>query len=191
MAGETSSIPDITYRSYGVTADGQDDNLLNRNYFKFTIQRIPNFERFVRSVMVPSFRFGQLTQPTTLNLDIKLAGGSFVFEPLQVGFAVDERFLTYAELYKWMTSIGMFTEERTIEKRSFTSDATLLVTNSSYIPKYRIVFKDVYPIALGELDFTSAEPISSALLSQVTFNYTNFEIYNANNTLCDNDLIGS
>ena len=69
-----------------------------------------------------------------------------------------------------------------------TSDATLLVTNSAYVPQYRIVFKDLYPIALGELDFTSAEPISSPLISNVTFNYTKFEIHNANGNLCDNLL---
>tara|TARA_R110000824_G_scaffold206099_1_gene391060 strand:+ start:151 stop:735 length:585 start_codon:yes stop_codon:yes gene_type:complete len=193
MAGETASIPDITYRSYGLTAGGtggldQDDNLLNRNYFRFTIQRIPNFERFVRSVLVPPFRFGELVQPTTLNLDIKLAGGSFSFLPLQVGFVLDERFYTYIEIYKWMTSIGMFDEPHTIEREAYTSDATLLVTNSAYIPQYRIVFKDLYPIALGELDFTSAEPISSPVISNVTFNYTKFEIHNANNNFCDNLL---
>jgi len=193
MAGETASIPDITYRSYGITSGGtaglpQDDNLLNRNYFRFTIQRIPNFERFVRSVLVPPFRFGELVQPTTLNLDIKIAGGDFTFLPLQVGFVLDERFLSYIELYNWMTSIGMFKHESMIEKNAVTSDATLLVTNSAYRPQYRIVFKDLYPIALGELDFTSAEPISSPLISNVTFNYTRFEIYNANGNLCDNLL---
>lgn len=189
MAGETAAIPDISYRSYGVTADGQDDNLLNRNYFRFTIQRIPNFERFVRSVLVPTFRFGELIQPTTLNIDIKLAGGSFQFLPLQIGYAVDERFLSYAELYKWITSIGMFNDPTTIEKEAYTSDATLFITNSAYVPQYRIVFKGLYPIALGDLDFTSAEPISSPMLSTVTFNYSKFEIYNATNTLCD-DLLG-
>tara|TARA_X000001388_G_C2219005_1_gene118459 strand:- start:294 stop:878 length:585 start_codon:yes stop_codon:yes gene_type:complete len=193
MAGETASIPDITYRSYGITSGGtagllQDDNLLNRNYFRFTIQRIPNFERFVRSVLVPPFRFGELVQPTTLNLDIKLAGGSFEFLPLQVGFVLDERFYSYIELYNWITSIGMIENPTTIERKAFTSDATLLVTNSAYVPQYRIVFKDLYPIALGELDFTSAEPISSPLISNVTFNYTKFEIHNANGNLCDNLL---
>ena len=197
MAGETASIynvPDITYRSYGVSSGGtaglgQDDNLLNRNYFRFTIQRIPNFERFVRSVMVPPFRFGEIIQPTTLNIDIKIAGGSFTFLPLQVGYVVDERFLSYIELYKWMSSLGMLENQTTIEKSAWTSDATLLITNSAYNPQYRIVFKDLYPIALGELDFTSAEPISSPLISNVTFNYTRFEIYNADGNLCD-DLLG-
>lgn len=190
MTGDNFIIPDIDYRSYGVTYSGQDDNLMNRNYFRFTIQRIPNFERFVRSVMVPTFRFGELIQPTTLSKDIKLAGGSYEFQPLIVGFVLDERFLSYLELYKWMTSIGMFKTASTIEREAYTSDATLMITNSAYVPQYRMVFKGLYPIALGELDFTSAEPISSPLITSVTFNYTNFEIYNINGDLCSPDEVG-
>ena len=178
------TVPDINYRSYGVTYDGQDDNLMNRNYFRFTIQRIPNFERFVRGVICPPFRFGEIIQPTTLNIDIRRPGGSFIFEPLQIDYAVDERFLSYLELFKWITSIGMIEDPITIPKENYTSDATLFITNSAYVPTFRVVFKDLYPISLGELDFTSAEPISGPLLTRVVFNYTKFEIFDANGSLC-------
>jgi len=133
---------------------------------------------------MPPFRFGELVQPTTLSTDLRIPGGSYVFSPLQVGFVVDERFLSYLELYKWITSIGMYKEASTIDKRAYTSDATLVVTNSAYQPKYRVVFKQLYPVALGELDFTSAEPISSPLQSSVTFNYSYIEIYNATGDFC-------
>ena len=185
MTGEgLYTVPDITYRSYGVTYDGQDDNLMNRNYFRFTLQRIPNFERFVRSATLPPFRFGEVIQPTTLGIDIRRPGGSYVFEPLRVDFAVDERFLSYLELFKWITSIGMFDEEQTIEKEAYTSSASLLITNSAYKTKYRAVFEGLYPIQLGELDFTSAEPIAGPLVSSVIFNYTRFQIFDAENNLC-------
>lgn len=177
-------IPDIDYRSYGVTYNGEDDNLMNRNYFRFTIQRVPNFERFVRSVLMPPIRFGELIQPTTLSTDLRIPGGSYEFSPLQIGFNVDERFLSYLEIYKWFTSIGMYKEASTIDRKAYTSDATLIVTNSAYQPKYKVVFKGLYPVAIGELDFTSAEPISSPLQSSVTFNFSYIEIYNASGDFC-------
>jgi len=184
-----NDIPDITYQSYGVTYDGEDDNLLNRNYFRFIVPRIPNFERFVRGVIVPPFRFGEYIQPTTLDIDIRIPGGSFVFQPLQVQFAVDERFLTYLELFKWMTSIGGYENNADIiPYKSQTSNASLLITNSAYKPQYQMIFKGLYPIQLGELDMTSAEPSSTAVITSVSFNFTNIEILNSEGSICDLEL---
>jgi len=172
-------VPDIEYRSYGVTYDGtQDNNFLNRNYFQLSIPRIPNFERFVQSVTVPQFSFSELTQPTTLGLAPAFPGSGYEFSPLVIGYAVDERFLNYQELYRWMESMAFLTNERSLNnRRESTSDITLSIKNSAYRETHRLVFVDAFPLILSPIEFTSLEPITAPITGTVTFGYSHFELH--------------
>jgi|DEB0MinimDraft_4_1074332.scaffolds.fasta_scaffold00074_8 hypothetical protein len=174
---EIPEMPDIQYKSYGVTYDGQqDNNFLGRNYFQVEIPRIPNFGRFVQSVTLPQFSFSELTQPTTLGLAPAFPGSGYEFSPLIIGFGIDERFLGYQELFRWMESMAFLTDTTNLPRESHTSDITLSIKNSAYNEKVRIVFVDAFPTVISPLEFTSLEPSSSPLLGSVTFNYSNFEI---------------
>lgn len=177
MNGITAAIPDWVLRSAGISTDGSfDNNFLNKNYFVFTLTRIPNFERFVKEVTVPQMSYGELIQATTLNTDIKYPGGQMRFEPLTIRYAVDERFFTYKELYKWIENISKIRSPHVIQEEAQTSDATLLILNSAYQAHQRITFKKLYPISLGPLEFSVEEPNSRPVIGSVTFNYTYFEV---------------
>ena len=177
MNGLTAAIPDWLLRSSGISTDGSfDNNFLGRNYFVFTITRIPNFERFVKTVTVPQFSFGELIQATTLNTDIRYPGGRTEFQPLQVTYGVDERFFTYMELYKWIQNISKIREPHVVQEEAQTADATLLILNSAYQAHKRITFKRIYPISLGPLEFSVEEPNSRPVIGTATFNYTYFEV---------------
>lgn len=176
-------VPDVEYRSYGVTYDGtQDNNFLNRNYFKLNLPRIPNFERFVQSVTLPQFSFSELNQPTTLGLAPAFPGSEYQFSPLLIGYAVDERFLNYQELFRWMESMAFLTNERSLDRKSFTSDITLSIMNSAYRESHRLVFIDAFPLVLSPLEFTSLEPITAPILGTVTFGYSHFELQEVETT---------
>jgi len=177
MNGITAAIPDWVLRSAGISTDGSfDNNFLNKNYFVFTLTRIPNFERFVKEVTVPQMSYGELIQATTLNTDIKYPGGQMRFEPLTIRYAVDERFFTYKELYKWIQNISKIRSPHVVQEEAQTSDATLLILNSAYQAHQRITFKKLYPISLGPLEFSVEEPNSRPVIGSVTFNYTYFEV---------------
>ena len=177
ISREFPELPDIQYKSYGVTYDGlQENNFLGRNYFQLEIPRIPNFGRFVQSVTLPQFSFSQLEQPTTLGLAPAFPGSGYEFAPLVIGFGIDERFLSYQELFRWMESMAFLTDTHSIPQEAQVSDIILSIKNSAYNEKVKVIFKDAFPLTLSSLEFTSLEPSASPLIGSVTFSYSNFDI---------------
>lgn len=179
MTQNINAIPvqDYIFQSSGISTDGSfDNNLLGRNYFQFAITRIPNFQRFVRSVTVPTITYAEIPQLTQLNTNIKYPGGELKFEPLSIEYVVDERFFTYMELYGWLETISKISDNSIIGPNLQTSDASLLIMNSAYRAQKKITFKGLYPISLGPLEFTSIEPSSGPIVASATFNYTYFEV---------------
>lgn len=155
------------------------DNYLLNTAFKFSLARTPNLTWFCQKVSIPSLSFGSVEQPTRFGTRLPMSGSEYTFDDLVIDFIVDENVNTWMEIYDWMTSLGQPKDDKDPylkDRPQHTSDAVLTILSSSYNAKYKIVFRDLFPIALGELPFDSTAPETDPIVSTATFKYRYYEI---------------
>ncbi len=139
-------------------------SFLSNNKFEFAISRLPNFTFFVQNISLPDISLSSSEIPTPL-VRLKLPGNQLEYGQLAMTFIVDEDMQSWFELYDWMTNLGnpdSFDKRGSLtdqpgKNNSTTSDATLFIKTNSNNPNIVIDFKDIYPISLSELAFSSTE----------------------------------
>ncbi len=103
---------------------------------------------------------------------------------------IDENLTNYLEIQKWMRGIGFpeslqeiydFQKEGPIDNEggdlNLYSDGTLTILNGISKPLFSVHFKDMFPIALSDIDFDATVTDAEYLSADVTFRYLiyNFE----------------
>ena len=103
-------------------------------------------------------------------LRAELEETQFVFQESLMSFQKD--FDNYLETYNWMHDIA---SAKGKEVEDLKEDATLLVFTSHNNVNKTIRFKDIFPTAIGALEFTSTAQEVNYLSTEINFSYTNFE----------------
>ena len=169
--------------------------------FKFSINQLPKVEFFTVAANIPGISLPPATYNTPFK-NIPTIGEKPEYEDLTITFIVDEFLENYISLHEWMTAIG-FPKSRTqfSNFRSATSnsptdaksvsvdkigsvtpdkgmygDATLTILSNKNNPLVEVRFEDVFPTALGGLDYTQTATDVEYLNVQVTFQYKIYEI---------------
>ncbi len=166
----------------------------NRNFlspigFKFALKRAPGVAFFCNEANIPSMDLGIAEQPSYLR-NIPTPGDKIEFGDLSIRFLVDEDLVNYMEIDKWIRGLG-FPESRKefsdLEKESilgkqFTnegdniySDGTLQILSSNLVPKFQVVFNDLFPYNLSTVTFDATDTDIEYFTADVSFKYT---IYN-------------
>jgi hypothetical protein len=123
-------------------------------------------------------------QPTTFGLPVNIPIGNFRFENLQITFKVDENMKNWLEIWNWMRGNGNldsscsalpYSGTNTTLKKT-TSNAMLLLTNSSYKPKLKVQFKHLFPVSLSGIMFSSVLPESSEVVATAQFAFSGYSI---------------
>jgi hypothetical protein len=152
-------------------------NPLLVNYFEFIMDRIPTVTYFCQSIKLPGIGFGVTEQPTILGHPVKVPTGAFRFEELELTYRVDEDFTNWLELQNWIKTTGNYTSDcGTLPYNQKTTDATLLITNSSYKPKLKIHFKQVFPQYVSGINFFVTAPSSAEVVASVKFAHSGYTI---------------
>ena len=160
-----------------MATDPVTHNALIVNYFQFSLSRVPNMVYFCQSANLPGLAFGSAEQPTVLGHPVKVPTGAFRFEDLELSFRVDENLTNWREIHNWIKTTGNYeSDESTLPYKEKTSDARLLITNSSYRPKISINFRHVFPISLSGLNFNTTAQDSFEMTATVKFAFTGYEI---------------
>lgn len=171
---------------------GQPDNVnyLSPLGFRFVIKKLPHVNYFCQNVSIPSVSLGVAEYPTPL-VNIPMPGGKLSYEPLTIRFKVDEDLKNYIEVYNWLLGLGhpiSLNQTRDLSRTaevpalregaasSFVSDGTLVVLTSHKNPSHSVTFRDMFPIALSELQFDSTDVDVIHLEGIATFRYRSFEI---------------
>ena len=158
-------------------------SFLSDNKFEFAIQRLPNLTFFVQSINLP----GITLLSTTVNnpfVATPVPGNQLVFGQLTAGIIVDENLEGWTEIYNWITQLG---NPETKDKlgnltktpgrnNSITSDATLIIKTNANNPNKLITFKDLFPVEIGEIQFTSVGGTHEFTTTSVTFGYSYYEL---------------
>jgi len=156
-----------------------NSNFLQPNGFKISIDRenYPNLEFLIQSVDHPMVqsdpsqaaysRVGAVPQP----------GDKITFGEVTFSIILDEAMNGYTEVYNWM--------KRNVENAVVTptdnaiphvTDVTLTILNSTNNSTGTIVYRDAFPISIGEIRLEASSTDISPILIPVTFTYTYFDI---------------
>jgi len=176
----------------------ENRNFLSPTGFKFALKRSPAAAFFCNQANIPSLDLG-IAQQTSYLKDIDIPGDKIVFGDLTLRFLVDEDLFNYMEIQNWIRGLGYpeklsqlkdLSEDGKIKStfgqsgENIYSDATLQVLSNSLIPKFQIMFKDVFPYSLSTITFDATDTDIEYFTADVSFKYTIYDMQDmAGNTL--------
>lgn len=152
-------------------------NSLITSEFGLTLSRLPKLPFAVHSFTHPGLNLGIIDQPTPFG-PVPRHGDKLDKNDLQVSFIIDETMGGYVEIVKWMKLIsnsGKFVYDEAKDQGLY-SDATLTCFNSKKNPTVNIFYKNIFPISLGDVNFTSKTQDTEYLTCEVTFKIQSFDI---------------
>ena len=170
-----------------LTDQPSNQNFLSPVGYKFQIKKTPKTNYFVQAVNLPSVSIGEAIQPTPF-IAIPQAGDHMTYGNLAVQFKVDEDMANYLELYNWMRGIGFpesFQERKdaVADNAALTgltgelfSDAVLIVLSSNMNSNVEIIFKDMYPVSLSDIQFDVQQVDIDYVTATVDFRFRQFDI---------------
>ncbi len=173
---------------------GRATPIKNRNFlaptgFKFTLDRAKSVSFFCNQANIPDISLGVAEQPTWLK-DLPVPGDKMQFGDLNLRFLVDEDLKNYMSIQHWIRGLGYpedMQEFRDLESEAtmpanfgqegdnIYSDGTLQILNSSLVPNFQVVFKDMFPYSLTTLSFDATDTDIEYFSADVSFKYS---IYN-------------
>jgi len=153
-------------------------NNLTNNKFRFVLTRCPTMTYFCQRANIPSLSFGTSVQSNPTGISIRRPGTSYVYEDLQVGFAVDENMKNWLEIHDWIKDLGISYVGATevLAEAQKVCSAYVLVLNSNYRPILAVKYKNVYPTFLSGIEFDSSLTDTDVVIATATFAYTHYEI---------------
>jgi hypothetical protein len=167
----------------------------NRNFlspvgFSLSIKRLPHVEYFVQEATIPAVGSEPATKGTPF-VDIKFQPDRLNFNEFVINLILDEDMKCWEELFLWKTGITFphehkeykdLVEGKNNPTPSFRnnppgdiySDISLIVYTNKSNPNFEYVFKDAYPITLGEVRLKSTENDINYLTFDVSFHYLTY-----------------
>ena len=171
--------------------------------FKFNIHQLPKVEFFCTAANVPAISLGEAVFPTPYK-EIPVMGDTITYDNLSISFIVDENLENYIEMHDWLTAIGFpknrnqFSTFRSstastpiatqgtsddigdvqpaTSARGMFGDAILTVLTNKNNPVVEVRFQDIYPVALGALDFTQTSTDVEYISVTADFSYKIYDI---------------
>ena len=171
--------------------------ITNRNFlspvgFKFALKRSPKTAFFCNQANIPDITLGIAEQPTYFK-DIPIPGDKIEFGDLNLRFLVDEDLGNYMEIQNWIRGLGypeslkQFDE---LEEQDYLfgaarfsnrgdqiySDGTLQILSSNLVPKFQVLFDDLFPYSLSTLAFDATDTDIEYFTADVSFKYTIYKL---------------
>lgn len=155
-------------------------NFLSPIGFRFVIKRLPKVSFFVQSAIIPGVSGGPTTTPTPFR-DMKFVGDKTRFEPFSINVRLDENMESYLEVYNWLiasTKGNSYDQFKSLDTGEFGiySDASLVILNSRSNANIEFQFKDIFPIAIGALNFDTTQGDVNYISCDMTFEYNGFDV---------------
>ena len=165
--------------------------------FKFGLKRRPCVAFFCNQANIPALDLGVAEQPTYLK-DIPIPGDKIQFGDLNLRFLVDEDLVNFMEIQNWIRGLGFpesLAEFNELKDQAILgpmgkstedvySDGTLQILSSNLVPKFQVVFSDLFPYSLSTVTFDATDTDIEYFTADVAFKYTIYEITDlSNNTL--------
>ena len=169
-------------------------NFLSPTGFKFGLKRSPGVAFFCNQANIPSLDLGVAEQPSYLK-DIPIPGDKMQFGDLNLRFLVDEDLVNFMEIQNWIRGLGFpesLAEFNELKDQAILgpmgkstedvySDGTLQILSSNLVPKFQVVFSDLFPYSLSTVTFDATDTDIEYFTADVAFKYTIYEITDLEN----------
>ena len=169
-------------------------NFLSPTGFKFGLKRSPGVAFFCNQANIPALDLGVAEQPSYLK-DIPVPGDKMQFGDLNLRFLVDEDLVNFMEIQNWMRGLGFpesLAEFNDLKNEAILgpmgkstddvySDGTLQILSSNLIPKFQVVFNDLFPYSLSTVTFDATDTDIEYFTADVSFKYTLYQITDLSN----------
>ena len=165
----------------------ENTNYLQPTKFLVTFPRIPGTQFFCKSVNIPGISIGTFDQPTEFR-NLPVPGNKLTFDDFSMTFNIDEDLESWKQIHDWIYALGIPTKfddykalGRQMPWQNQTpspqySDGTLTILSGLNNPKYRINFKDMFPVSVSGIDFDVSESADTILTASVTFKYAYYDL---------------
>jgi len=168
----------------------QNRNFLSSIGFRFTLNRARKVSFFANSANIPGMNLGVTEQPSYLK-NIDIPGDKIAFNDFTLRFLVDENLENYMQIQNWMRGLGFPESQKEIfdlqsdgnntigydsESMNIYSDGTLQVVNSSQRVQFEVLFQDMFPYNLSDLEFDATSQETEYFTAEVSFKYTIYNI---------------
>lgn len=152
--------------------------------YQLSIQKLPNTVLNITSATLP----GITVEDAELQTPFKVIRypDRVVYNDFVVRFKVSEDMADYIEIFNWMLKIGrpeQFSPANVNPLfpndiyQDFVSDGTLIILNSANKPNIEVRFRDLFPVQISDLEFTSQDADVTYLDATVTFRCLLFTIH--------------
>jgi hypothetical protein len=152
-------------------------NFLNPIGYLLKLEKFEGVDFFCQAANVPD-----VTMPTTevasrfRSLPI-IPGGGVTFGDFSVRFIVDENLKNYYSIHSWMRDCGNADQmPRTTAEDDIYTGGQLHIVTSAYNPAFVVEFRNLFPVALTNLQFDATISDVEYLTAEVTFKHQQFFI---------------
>jgi len=181
-----------------VSRQVENRNFLSPTGFRFIVKRCPKSAFFCNQANIPSIDLGIALQPNYLR-DIPIPGDKLEFGDLTIRFLVDEDLTNYVEIQNWMRGLGFpesGQEFRDLESEgqdygiipteggdNIYSDGTLQILSNNLIPKFQVMFSDLFPYSLTTINFDATDTDIEYFTAEASFKYTMYNLTDMENNI--------
>mgnify|MGYP001438564922 FL=1 len=180
-------------------ANWYNDQVTNKNFlspigFIFILDKARKVSFLCQKAEIPELSLSSIDIPTKGFAPIPIGGNTINYGDLNLEFIVDEDLKNYMEIHNWIRALGTpsdFTERkewnesnrsdnRSKERNTKWSDATLQVLNNNNLVNFDVVFQSVFPVSLSTLPFDVTGTDNDYFTATATFRYTLYEVREKN-----------
>jgi len=158
-------------------------NHLQPTNFNLIIDRVnyPSLNYYVNSFSHASVSLNNTTNFTYKRItNVPIIGDSIDYGTVTFDVIIDEDMNSYTEIYDWMNRLVdnkyVAPYNDTDALPSSEEDLVLLIYTSADTVNKKIVYKNAFPTALGEIQFNSTTTDPEVITVPVTFAFTYFTI---------------
>jgi hypothetical protein len=140
--------------------------------FQLTVPNLQHTVFFCDSITLPDIT-GTPVKIATPFVDVMTRMGRLVYGMVTATVLVDTKMQSYLDLYQWMWSAGR--PENAGVGRS-PADLTVLVNDSQNHPILKAVFPDIFPMHLGDIQYSTKNEHVDVQIFTVMFATTYFTL---------------
>lgn len=145
-------------------------NSASNSQFQCFFTKNADLRYMLQTVAFPSVTLPPIEQFVPA-LEIPLNADRALFEPMQLGFIVDDSFDNYKYFYDWLLRIVETDDSHITEE----TDIVLIIHNRQNVPVKRITFRHAMMSGIGGLEMATNGD-ESIMILPVTFDFSYFDI---------------
>lgn len=157
-------------------------DFLNSNNSIVLIDKFKNIAFFTTDTTIPGVSMNHPSQPNQF-ANVKRAGDRLQFEPLVLGFKVNEDLSNWLEIYDWMKGVG-FPESYqqykdavgpTEKEESLFSDISITILSNYKKPILTLNYRSCVPNSLSGISMSQSTSNVDTVICQVAFDFATLD----------------